>query len=157
MTEITREDIVVVDTVSNNEYGDLLFTVKGGEEYKISNKRIQYFEKVILPDTAIKLSFAEAHGREYIYRADSVEGELPEKKPSPKEKPKIKQGDSKNGAFSLSYAKDMVVATLSPEKPLTVSHARTVIKIARLFESYLDGNLEISDEEMAKLVMEMNK
>ena len=75
--EITREDHIVVGQVYDNSYGDLLWTDKGGKEYKVSNKRRQYFEKIILPDTAVTLSYAEAYGREYIYRAVTVEGELP--------------------------------------------------------------------------------
>ena len=95
MTEIkiTRDDVVVINTVSNNSYGDLLFTDKGGGEYKISDKRVKHFEGIILPDTAVKLSFAlSSRGTEYIHKAVAVAGELPPQAPKlkpeqPKEKP----------------------------------------------------------------------
>lgn len=78
MPEITREDIIVVARVYNNSYGDLLWTDKEGKEYKVSNKRVKYFDKIILPDTAVKLFFAlSTSGTEYVHKAVKVEGELP--------------------------------------------------------------------------------
>ncbi len=77
--QISREDIVVVDTVGSNSYGDILFTDKSGTEYKISNKRVKYFEGIIVAGKAVKLSFAlSSRGTEYVQKATLVEGALPE-------------------------------------------------------------------------------
>ncbi len=90
---IVRTDNVVVDTVGSNTYGDMVFTVKSGKAYKISNKRLAHF-KMIQPNTAVTLSFAmSTQGTEYVAKAVSVAGQLPpptipyesppDKKPTP--------------------------------------------------------------------------
>jgi len=118
--KITREQITVVDKVDKNSYGDLVFTDKEGVKYKIGNKRIQYFEKAILPDTTIKLSFAtSSFGKEYIYRADKVSDELAKQAhQSSLVKEAVKLGaevigatdDPKLRSICVAYAKDLAVA-----------------------------------------------
>ena len=77
---ITRKQVIVVDTVDSNEYGDMLFTDKEGTNYKVGNKRVQFFEGVIVSGAAVQLNYAEAYNKEYIYNAVQVKGELPEAK-----------------------------------------------------------------------------
>lgn len=84
--KITRQEVVVVDTVSHNEYGDLLFTDKAGKEYKVGNKRTKYFEEVIIPDKAVQLNFSTAYNKEYIYSAKLVDLP-PEEEPAQFAKP----------------------------------------------------------------------
>ncbi len=83
-TVITRNQIVVVNEVGTNDYGDLTFTDKDGGQYKVAVKRKSYFEKTIIPGTAVQLNYAVAYGKEYIYSAVSVAGKLP-----PPDKPKV--------------------------------------------------------------------
>jgi len=77
-TKITRSEVVVVDEASNNAYGDLVFTDKGGNTHKVGNKRVQFFTDVIIPGKAVQLNYAVAYEKEYIYNAKLVEGELTE-------------------------------------------------------------------------------
>ena len=74
---ITRDQIIVVDTVSSNQWDDLIFTDKEGNEYKVGNKRVQYFDGVIVSGVAVQLNYAVSHDNEYIYNAVQVKGELP--------------------------------------------------------------------------------
>ena len=80
---IIRTQIIVVDVVGENSYGDLTFTDKEGTAYKIPVKRKQYFDKIIISDEAVQLNYAmSAFGKEYIYSAVQVEGKLsPPRKP----------------------------------------------------------------------------
>ncbi len=76
--EIKRKEIIIVDSVSKNSYGDLIFSDKSGKEYKISNKRVQYFENVIQPNMGVELHYAiSSFGKEYIYSAIQVKDTLP--------------------------------------------------------------------------------
>ena len=76
--EITREEEIVVARVYDNSYGDLLWTDKAGKEYKVSNKRVKYFEKIIQPNVAVKLYFAlTTAGKEYVNKAERVDDLLP--------------------------------------------------------------------------------
>ncbi len=75
---IIRTQVIVVGEVGTNTYGDLTFTDKEGGAYKIGAKRKQYFEKVIIPSSAVQLSYAmSSFGKEYIYTAISVATNLP--------------------------------------------------------------------------------
>ena len=74
---ITRTHEIVVDTVESNQWDDLLFTDKAGNSYKVGNKRVHFFEGIIVPGVAVKLNYAEAFNREYIYNAVQIKGELP--------------------------------------------------------------------------------
>ena len=82
--QITKTVIVVVDTVGKNTYQDLVFTDKEGASYKISNKRVRYFDKTIVPNEAVELSYAmSSFGKEYIYSAKPVKDGLPPPQPIP--------------------------------------------------------------------------
>jgi len=88
--QIIRKAIIVVDTVAKNTYGDLTFTDKEGTGYKISNKRVQYFENTIQPDIGVELSYANAYGKEYIYSARQLKDGLPPPQPiKPTEREKV--------------------------------------------------------------------
>jgi len=76
-TEITKSVNVVVDKVDTNTYGDLLFTDKEGNKYKISQKRAHFFEGIIVPDVAVKLNYAVYMKKEYIYNAIQIKDQLP--------------------------------------------------------------------------------
>jgi len=102
---ITRSEIITVDKVWRNEFEDLLFTDKGGKEHKVSNKRAKWFDGIVLPNTAVKLNFAEAYGKEYIYNAQLVEGELPITEPLAK-KPAPELPAGKTAPQSIQTAKD---------------------------------------------------
>lgn len=77
MPDITRKQVIVVDTVESNDYGDMLFTDKEGNNYKISSKRVQYFEGVVVEGTGVELSYSTAYNKEYIYSAVQVKDGLP--------------------------------------------------------------------------------
>lgn len=159
----TRSDVIVVDSVELNSYGDLTWKDKAGKDYKVSAKRNQYFEKIILPNMAVKLSFAEAYNKEYIHKAELVSDKMAETTPKPPQpqmeasktivqgevsKPKpMPLKDTKNKAFSLSYAKDLAVA-----KIITVEK---ILAYAETFRMWLDG--EISLENPVEFTTEIMK
>ena len=74
---ITRTKPIVVNEVGQNEYGDLTFTDKEGNSYKVKKTRRQYFDKIIAPDTAVQLNYAVYMKTEYVYSAEPVAGKLP--------------------------------------------------------------------------------
>ncbi len=74
---ITKSKVITVGAVDHNTYGDLTFTDKEGNSYKVAVKRIKFFESIITPGAAVKLNYAEAYGKPYIYSAVRVEGALP--------------------------------------------------------------------------------
>ncbi len=74
LPQITRTDVIIVDTIGTNDYGDLNWTDKSGKEYKVSADRKKYFENVIKPDQQVKLSYATSRfNKEFIYRAEPTE------------------------------------------------------------------------------------
>lgn len=82
--KFTRQSIIIVNTVNKNQYGDLEWTDKEGNSYKIPVKRAIHFEKIIVPDMAVQLNYAmSAFGREYIYSAIQVKDNLPPAQPIP--------------------------------------------------------------------------
>jgi biotin carboxyl carrier protein len=72
-TEIKR---ILIVTVAGqgvvNQYGDMIFKAVDGNEYKISNKRPQYFG-AIQPGRTVKLSYAEYKNQEYIAEVATAE------------------------------------------------------------------------------------
>ena len=117
--KITRQEIIVVDEVSNNSYGDLVFTDKAGNSYKVGKNRAQYFKDIIFPDVAVQLNYApnpHRQGEEYISSAVQVEGELPQPTEKPTPRPNTTVSGEERGmwfkhkAFALSYSKDLVCA-----------------------------------------------
>ncbi len=161
--KITRSDVIVVDSIELNSYGDLTWKDKAGKDYKVSAKRVSYFDKIILPNMAVKLTYAEAYGKEYIHKAELVSDllptppsqapqstETPSKKEMPSELPKPKpmpSKDIKNLSYSLSYAKDLAVA-----KIIVVDK---ILAYAETFRMYLDG--EISLENPVDFTIEIMK
>jgi len=73
--QITRQAVITVHNKHDNTYGDLLFNDENGTEYKISNKRVQYFD-VVQDGAVLQLNFAVAYNREYIYNAVPVKEAL---------------------------------------------------------------------------------
>ena len=151
--KITRSEIIVIDTIGENEYADLTWTDKTGKDYKVSAKRIKYFQDIIKPGMAVKLSFASAYGKEYIYKAELVSEKLAEsasQAPQSQIKPvelktqrevlKEKVMPSKEKAFALSYSKDLAVAK--------IIRIDEVLAYAEMFYSYLMSGVskEIKDE-----------
>ena len=76
--EITRSEVVVVDSKELNDYGDLIFKDKGGNSHKISNKRADALSRFIVEGKAVELNYSEYMNKEYIYTARLVEDALPE-------------------------------------------------------------------------------
>lgn len=124
---ITRTQIITVNEVSQNSYGDLTFSDKDGKEYKVTVKRKPYFQKVVTPNAAIQLNYAmSSFGKEYIYSAVAVKDALPD--PHKPESPPLQKGEdsplvkeavrlggrvtsvdnTKNRAVAISYSKDLV-------------------------------------------------
>ncbi len=162
--EITRKKIIVVDSVGKNDYGDLIFNDKEGNDYKVSAKRRQYFDKIIELDAAVQLNYSSFKGREYVYSAVQVKDSLPEAKPETKQgapqsksspvKPQggsLGRDENKNRAFCLSYAKDWTIALLaSPSFTKKESlNARAIIAVAKEFETYLDTG-EVPESALVK-------
>ena len=79
---IERYEVVQVASHKNNSYGDLLFIDSLGKEYKIGNKRPQFFGAII-DGRAVKLGYAIYKGKEYIATAELYDGQvkLPQTEP----------------------------------------------------------------------------
>ena len=65
--------------------------------------------------------------------------------------------DDRNKSFALAYAKDITVASMTGEGKITAGLIRDIIKRAQVFEAYLEGDISLEDEALAKLIMELNK
>src|SRR3990167_9230674 len=80
---ITKKQIVIVNTVDKNSYGDIEFTYTGEDgvlrKGKIGNKRVKHFEGILIPQRYVELSFSEAYNKEYVYSAVLVKDLLEEK------------------------------------------------------------------------------
>jgi hypothetical protein len=72
--EIIRTETVTVGNVGENEYGDLTFADTAGVDYKVSAKRKQHFEGIIVPDATVQLNYSTYLGNEFIYSATQVKG-----------------------------------------------------------------------------------
>ena len=159
---ITREQIIVVNKVDKNSYGDLVFTDKENGEYKVSNKRIQYFEKIISPDTAVKLSYAmSSFGKEYIYKAEKVSDALSSSKdlgkPFPPHQDEIDSARKAGKALArredaprsmlLAYAKDIKVALIRAgvKKDFTLTDAVGMCSVAELWETWCKGEMSVQE------------
>ncbi len=168
MTEqtITKTQIIVVNEVGTNIYGDLTFTDKAGGSYKVSNKRKSYFGKVILSGAAVQLNYAmSSFGKEYIYSAVQVKDQLsPPVIPSQVKLSNVEQSSSKKMSKedwaekdritrksverqkALELAKDWAVALLNSSSftKKDVLSAMSIIEIANVFElKYLDSGKEV--------------
>ena len=80
---ITKKQIVIVNTVDKNSYGDIEFTYTGEDGVpqtkKIGNKRVKHFEGILIPQRYVELSFSEAYNKEYVYSAVLVKDLMEEK------------------------------------------------------------------------------
>ena len=80
---ITKKQIVIVNTVDKNSYGDIEFTYTGEDgvlrKGKIGNKRVKHFEGILIPQRYVELSFSEAYNKEYVYSAVLVKDLMEEK------------------------------------------------------------------------------
>ncbi len=167
MTEqaVIRTQVIVVGEVGTNSYGDLTFTDKTGGTYKVSVKRKQYFEKVIVPDMAVQLSYAmSSFGKEYVYSAMQVKDGLPPPTTPPPmthpaapvmPKPEIKVEPPKTEQVigKTDWAEKDRITRKSIERQTSLNAAielgkvlgispltsSTVIATAKLFEAYLEG------------------
>jgi len=149
--EITRKEIIVVDKVSHNDYGDLVFTDKTGKSFKVKEARSQYFTDVIIEGRAAELSYSSYKGREYVYSAKLVE--LPKDEPAtPQSTPVVSKPsnspDLHNRSYALSYAKDMAVAK--------VIEPKDVLSYAITFADWMDGKPQapITKKQASKPVKE---
>ncbi len=73
---IIRKEVVVVESMDYDKYGNLLFKDKGGNDHKIGVKRIE-LAKQIVEGRAVELGYSEYMNKEYIAEAKLVEGGLP--------------------------------------------------------------------------------
>ena len=154
--EITRKQIIVVNEVGTNTYGDLTFTDKDGGQYKIGTKRKPYFEKVIIPNMAVQLNYVmSSFGKEYIYNATQIKDELPTVKATHlTDKGELKPGEemtktdwserdrttrkSIERQTALKEATNIACAMIAQGKEMSPSK---VIATAKLFEAYLEGKV----------------
>jgi benzoyl-CoA reductase/2-hydroxyglutaryl-CoA dehydratase subunit BcrC/BadD/HgdB len=79
-TEITREQIIVVDHSEIDQYGKLIVTDKSGVKHTINAKH-SHLAEFIIPGRAVKFMYATYMNKEYI--ADAVLVELPANQQQP--------------------------------------------------------------------------
>jgi hypothetical protein len=144
--EITKSKVVIVDTVGENQYRDMVFKDKEGNEYKISNKRIQYFKDAIKPDFVVQLDYAmSSFGKEYIFSATPAKDKLPPPVKAPVAQVDIAtqkeikeankpQFDLRQRSISLSYGVWLAQYGMVP-----VGFIGTV---AYIFERYCSGEID---------------
>jgi len=77
--EIKKTTEIIVQSRDYNSYGDLLFSDINGNKYKVGNKRVKYVEDSIIEGRLVKLNWAEAYGKDYIFNAELAE--LPDGQP----------------------------------------------------------------------------
>ncbi len=79
---IIRTEVVVVESMDYDKYGNLLFKDKEGRDHKLGEKRIHLADQIV-EGRAVELGYAEYMNKEYIADCKLVETQLP-----PPEKPK---------------------------------------------------------------------
>jgi hypothetical protein len=148
---ITRNEIIVVDKVANNQYGDLTFTDKSGKSYKVSNKRVSYFKDVIVEGMAVQLNYAmSSFGKEYIYSAAQVKDNLPppQKPQEPIQKTTVIAGPTSGEKPKPQYDREKSIARMNGlnNACLLISTgmypADSVGLLASQFERYSLGELD---------------
>lgn len=152
---ITKRTIIVVNEVGTNQYGDLTWTDKDGNPYKVKSTRKQYFEAIV-PNQAVEISWASYKGTEYPYSVIAIVGKLPDKPPEapePKTRATERAVDNKPSEMSKGdWAEKDKLTRKSIERQksleLAVEIAKQVggevatekiIATAKLFEAYLEG------------------
>ncbi len=157
---ITRSQVVTIQEVNKNSYGDLTFTDTEGTDYKVGAKRVQHFEQVIFGGNRVQLNYATYKGREYIYSAKPVKSEtslpagtpevikpvIPVVKPIPKKEESMTKDDwaekeritrkSIERQTALKEATNIACAVITQGKEMSPAK---VIETAKLFEVYLAG------------------
>lgn len=155
MPDITRKQVIVVDTVESNDYGDMLFTDKEGKNYKIGSKRVEYFLGIITEGVAVELSYSTAYNKEYIYSAVQVKDGLP----PPTQTKTQPEGDAPAMARSVPR---VAQPGATPPKPPTSSRDAN-INMAVGFKGAIDlvchGMISVNDIDLwwDKFVAKMNK
>ena len=154
---IRREKFTVQDN-NINQYGDLIVTSSSGKEYKVGKKRANLFD-AFQPDTEVVVGWSSYMNKDYIAEATPaqqvVSTDTPIEPEQPKPAPqtvKAPAHESKNSAFALSYAKDMVVKTLAEGEDIPAAKIDSCIMIAEAFRMWLDGELKLESGKLAKLV-----
>jgi len=94
MPEITKSTEIIVKSREFNSYNDLLFTDTDGNNYKVSNKRVQYVDNAIQEGRLVKLNWSTAYNRDYIYNAELLGDDIAHSPPeeSPLVKHALKEG-----------------------------------------------------------------
>lgn len=152
--KITKTDVIVVDTIGENEYADLTWTDKAGKDYKVKQARRKYFDDIIKPNLAVELSFAEYKGHEYVYSAKLVSEKMAEKasealqpQTKPVEKPVGKEVSNANPytvspqSIGLCWKE---IGKLYREKKLTeLLGKENAIKAVVTYRDYLLASLKL--------------
>ena len=105
-----RETICTIDHWELDDYGNLKFWDKHGDEYKLSKKREHLFPQIQQTDKAVKLLWSVYKGIEYISDVVAVEDEIAYVE-SELKRPQTKP-DNKNRGYAMSYSKDISVAKI---------------------------------------------
>lgn len=111
--KIERYDVIAVQTVEKNQYGDLV--VNGS--IKIGNKRSYLFD-AFQPGAEVKVGYSIYMNREYIATAEQTGEHRPTAETTPLVKEAVKMGaevigstdDTKLRSVVIAYAKDLAVA-----------------------------------------------
>ena len=149
--QIERYELITVESVTKNQYGDLLVNGK----LKVSNKRHQLFD-VFQTGAEVKLGWSSYMNKEYIASAEQTGTHtIPKVSPvteSPKnsETPsatvlhKLSSDDIRNRSVAVSYSKDLVVSGIIDLKE--------IFTYADKFLNYI-----LNQEVKSKLVEEVKK
>ncbi len=149
-----KETVIVVDRVDLDNYGNLKVFNKGGGETRV-NKKHDSLHHLFVPGKAIKLTWGEYLGKEYVDDATLVEGELP-----PSQTPKIlpeHQEEIDKARASVRPTKDLAVC-LTYAKDLAIAGKIKLCDIfvwAEALYTFISGNMGIGDEQVTELIMKL--
>jgi len=151
--EIIKKEVVVLGgddqgpPVEDDDY--LHFFDEGGSSHRIKLNRKSAVELIKNnPGKAVQLNYGSYMNNEFIHSVELVKTPPAVKPPTDSTPPKADlpqrvihapKTDSKNRAFSLSYAKDWCIACKQAGEEVKTTH---IISIAKIFESYLDSGGE---------------
>jgi hypothetical protein len=149
--QIERYELITVESVTKNQYGDLLVNGK----LKVSNKRHQLFD-VFQTGAEVKLGWSSYMNKEYIASAEqtgthtipkrvvSTNVESPQKSETSSATVLHKTDDIRNRSVAVSYSKDLVVSGIIDLKE--------IFTYADKFLNYI-----LNQEVKSKLVEEVKK
>jgi len=155
---IIKETQIIVESTRLDDYGNLWVLDKNGDETKIAQKRSHLFP-IFQPERGVNLYWAKYMDKLYVAEAQPL-GDMinaPAEKPTlttpTPDQPEIDasaskpqpKAPSKNAAFAVSYAKDLV---LGDKVPLC-----DMIRCAEWIRTYLDGEQTIPTDATAKYVL----